>query len=303
MQQSGCATSSCVNSSPMAMWTPEASKTCGLSTWPATPSATSSPGSGSGATHCGARAGRTTDLRGRDPALANLSPRQAKAAGLMTSGICGPISTISSSSAALQSSLVSRYRARTASLGSTLFRLTWKQRATPSGRLIAAQRASVPRTSDSASTGSEKHWPTPRAEDAESSGARLGRGIADTLTAVSRLAAWATPCNRDHRTPNLRSFAERGGGKKGEQLNNQAVHSGPALTGSPAETASTARLNPGLSRWLMGLPVSWDMCAPGTAPGNSARSSRKTKRGAGPGDSADTGTPSARPRRSSGSGA
>lgn len=38
-------------------------------------------------------------------------------------------------------------------------------------------------------------WPTPRAEDSESSGERIGRGIADTLTAATR--QWPTPQTTD----------------------------------------------------------------------------------------------------------
>ena len=37
-------------------------------------------------------------------------------------------------------------------------------------------------------------WPTARAEDAESSGMRHSRGVADTMTAVASLAGWKTPC-------------------------------------------------------------------------------------------------------------
>ena len=40
---------------------------------------------------------------------------------------------------------------------------------------------------------------------------------------MASLAAWATPSQRDYRTPNLGSFADRGGGKKGEQLSNQVI--------------------------------------------------------------------------------
>ena len=62
----------------------------------------------------------------------------------------------SSSSADLTSSLASRLQARTDSLGSTLFALTWKARATPSGRLISALRAAAPRTSGNVFSS----WPT-----------------------------------------------------------------------------------------------------------------------------------------------
>lgn len=80
--------------------------------------------------------------------------------------------------------------------------------------------------------------------------------IEDQVQAI-RLSGWATPANRDYRTPNLASYADRGGGPRGEQLNNQVVHQGPALTGSSAEVASTARLNPELPRWLLRLPPAW----------------------------------------------
>jgi hypothetical protein len=42
-------------------------------------------------------------------------------------------------------------------------------------------------------------WPTTRAEDAESSGMRHGRGVADTMKAVASLAGWVSPKGRDYR--------------------------------------------------------------------------------------------------------
>ena len=83
------------------------------------------------------------DRSGPDPVLASLSARQAEQAGLLTSGTYGRTGIGSSNSAALQSSLANRLRAKTASVGSILYRLTWKDRATPSGRLICALRASA----------------------------------------------------------------------------------------------------------------------------------------------------------------
>ncbi len=70
--------------------------------------------------------------------------------------------------------------------GSTLFKLTWKQKRTPLGRWYLERAASALRTSGSDST-----------------------------------SLWATPAERDYRTANLKTFKERGGGKKGEQLPNQ----------------------------------------------------------------------------------
>jgi hypothetical protein len=96
--------------------------------------ATSSPESVSGPTPCDKPDGPTTVPCGQEAARANLSARQAKAAGLMTSGTYGPRSIISSASADLSSCLANRLRAKTDLLGSTLFKLTWKVRITPSER-------------------------------------------------------------------------------------------------------------------------------------------------------------------------
>lgn len=59
----------------------------------------------------------------------------------MTSGTFGPRGSISSSSAALQQYLANRLRAKMGWDGSILYRLTWKERVTPSGRPICALRA------------------------------------------------------------------------------------------------------------------------------------------------------------------
>lgn len=130
-----------------------------------TPNATSLPGSASGRTHCAEQDGPTTVLSGPVPAHASLSARQAKEMGLLTSGTYGRTSTGLFKTADLQSSLASRLRAETDLAGSTLYKLTWKDRATPAGRSIPALRASVRRTSDNGSIGLDKGWTTPQAHD------------------------------------------------------------------------------------------------------------------------------------------
>lgn len=107
------------------------------------------------------RSGRIADQSGQPVARASLSARQAKALGLMTSGTFGQRSTISSASASLQSFLASRLEAVTALLGSTLYKLTWKDWTTPAGRSLRLLRASARRTSESDYIG----LPTPTTRD------------------------------------------------------------------------------------------------------------------------------------------
>lgn len=157
-------------------------------------SATSSPVSECGHTPYAAPDGLTTDKSGQAPALANLSARQAKAMGLLTSGTYGPPSTTSSSNASLMSCLVSKLRAKTDLLGSTLYSLTWKGRATPQGRSIPALRASVRRISDKGCTG----WPTPTSNNGTGAGTQ-GRQGGENLQTTGQLAGWKTPnCPRNH---------------------------------------------------------------------------------------------------------
>lgn len=192
-----------------------------LPIWPDTPSAISSPASASGPTPCAAQDGPTTARSGPDHAHANLSARQAKALGLLTSGTSGLHSTGSSCSVALASSLANRLRARTDLLGSTLYRLTWKERVTPSGRSIPALRASVRRTSGKGSIGQPRICdllqagrPTPDAQamnlyaDPVKHQQRLdrlkakhgnGNGAGLPIAQAVHLTGWPTPTTRDHK--------------------------------------------------------------------------------------------------------
>ena len=168
-------------------------------TWLDLPSATSSPASAVGATRSVSPGGPMNALSGPAVARANLSARQAKAQGLLTSGTFGPPGSISSSSADLASSLVSRLKRQLSTLGSTLFKLTWKESATPSGRSVSLLRASGRRTGEQ-DFGS---WPTTKRDDGMKSirseaGAMKEyerKGVND-LTVAAVMAAWGTPLGR-----------------------------------------------------------------------------------------------------------
>jgi hypothetical protein len=140
--------------------------------------------------------GPSSGLSGPDHARANLSARQAEEAGLLMSGTYGRTGTTSSASADLQRSLASRLQARTGSDGSILYRLTWKERATPLERPICALRASAHRTSGSASgsTAETKGWNTPRATDGKNGGPNQAGGA---LPADAAMAGWPTPIVND----------------------------------------------------------------------------------------------------------
>ena len=161
--------------------------------WPDTANVISSPELASGHTPCDPQDGPTTVRFGPAPALASLSARQAVEQGLLMSGTSGLTGTTSSASASLQSSLENKLRQRTDSVGSTLYTLTWKQRATPSGLQICALRASARRISDSGSGSSEKGgWPTPHLNSATGPGSD-GRAGGLNIQTAAQLATWNTP--------------------------------------------------------------------------------------------------------------
>ena len=128
---------------------------------------------------------------------------------MLTSGTFGPPSTISSASVALQSSLASRLRQKLLPLGSTLYTLTWKAWGMPSGLSRSRLRASVPRTSETGSTGllpMVSPWATPSARDWHSASAspeflaerlQQTRGKPLSEQTFTLLAGWPTPTTAD----------------------------------------------------------------------------------------------------------
>ena len=192
--------------------------------------------------------GRTIAEFGAALAPANLSARQAREKGLLTSGTYGPPSSTSSASADLTELLASRLRARLP--GTTLYRETWKAKATPSGRRLWAHTASAHRTSDSGSTG----WPTSRSADGEKNVRTLEgslrenerKGGPQDLNSAAQLVGWPTPTRQDAIGSGARGYSTESGRHTGTTLTDAAFLAGHYV---PEARSSTGWTTPSARDW------------------------------------------------------
>src|ERR1700689_2082912 len=108
------------------------------------PNVISSLGSAAEVTLSGLPDGPTTDPAGQEAARVNLTPRQAKERGLLTSGTYGRLSSTLSKPENPSFCLANKLNQRLSTVGSTLLNPTFRELTTPSERSVWQLAASVP---------------------------------------------------------------------------------------------------------------------------------------------------------------
>lgn len=221
--------------------TPEASRMSTPSISSDSDNAISSLAEASGALARGSLDGRTSENSGRDPAPARAKASRAKSSAPMIQGICGPTFFVSSVPDGPLKLWESKLRERLARIGSTEFGLTWKRRATPSGRSISRLVPSTRRISVTGSIGQEplKGWPSPTVAWADGgqtsrSGDRRGEMLIGGL--VREGSTRSTPTVQD---------AENCAGPSQFNRNSAALNVQAAMHEMEASTWSTPRASDG----------------------------------------------------------
>lgn len=211
-----------------------------------------------GATRSGAQAGPTVAPSGQVHARAKGSHHRGYNAASTTSDISGPTGIVSfepsghlsyseSRSQALSSSAERTIRQasmdltdsmariakrKTRQLGSTLFKLIWKDQFTPWGSKLPLLRAVGHRISVSASSLLENGWNTPRATDGTNGGPNQAGGA---LSADAALTGWATASARGWKDSPGMATETADGRVRLDQLPRQAH-----LAGWPTTTSTDA---------------------------------------------------------------
>lgn len=183
---------------------------------------------------------RKIRLSGREARLANRLARQENNSDSSTRDTSRLYSSTSSASAALQSSLGNRLRQQLQNRGCAIYKLTWKEKTTPSGLPYSQLVASAHRIKEIGSSLVRTNWPTPRSADGE----KNVRTLEGALSEIQRKGGPQDVAQAAAITQPIRVTA-----------------SGQMLTGSAAGMENSGQLNPAHSRWLMGYPPEWDDCA------------------------------------------
>lgn len=184
---------------------------------------------------------RKMRLSGREARLANRLARRESNSDSSTRDTSHLCSSTLSASADLQSSLGSRLRQQLQNRGCAIYKLTWKEKTTPSGLPYSQLVASAHRTNATDCSSARTTWPTPTANDYRGSGETVIRK------------------DGKDRTFDRLDYSTEQGLKITQPI--RITASGQILTGSDAGMENSGQLNPAHSRWLMGYPPEWDDCA------------------------------------------
>ena len=200
------------------------------------PSATSLQASEGGVLHCSLQGGTQADLSGQEARHANHSQQQETEKDKMMSDTYGQSSLTSLESANLQQSLASRLQQQLEQAGSTIYKLTWKQKTTP------------------------RQWPY---YQLAASGLR---------TKESGYSSWPTPAARDYKdTGDLSKSRYRKNGKERLDTVPRIAFGVDRPSTAKTESADQYQLNPRFSLWLMGYPIEWAYCAERVTPSSRRR--------------------------------
>ena len=136
-----------------------------LKTSKASPNAISSPESAAGLLPCNSQESATKHDSGQEARRASHSAPPENSSVNSTRGTSHQSSSASLASAALQSSLGNRLRQQLENRGCAIYKLTWKEKTTPSGLPYSQLVASAPRTNVTDFSSVRTTWPTPTTRD------------------------------------------------------------------------------------------------------------------------------------------
>lgn len=145
---------------------------------------------------------RKMRLSGREARLANRLARRGSNSDSSTRDTLHLCSSTLSASATLQSSLGSRLRQQLQNRGCATYKLTWREKTTPSGLPYSQLVASVPRTNVTDFSSARIDRPTPAVSlitNDVNMRSTDGRTKPNKLGWAAAMTAWPTPTTRDHK--------------------------------------------------------------------------------------------------------
>lgn len=181
-----------------------------LKTSKASPNAISSQESAAGLLPCNSPESAIKPDSGPEARRASRSALPENSSDSLTLGTSHRCSLASLASAALQSSLGNRLRQQLQNRGCAIYKLTWKEKITPSGLPYSQLVASALRTNATDFSSARTDWPTPAVSlitNDVNMRSTDGRTKPNKLGWAAAMVAWPTPKARDHHTEGKGQFS------------------------------------------------------------------------------------------------